>query len=176
MVGQGASVGKRLAANPTERVRMRIRATILSGFLTCVMSGCGPSSASPTDVSTRRVGLPAALQEIDRVSLLAWRETLGPKYPLSVFRPDSIAMILEFFGTNSAEWNDQTKLAGVPMLAGFYRAGQLESLRGFIELSHGAGGLLVIEERGHVYSRAASPEEIARFLSFFGVGVVLHPD
>jgi hypothetical protein len=36
--------------------------------------------------------------------------------------------------------------------------------------------LLLIRERGKLYSRAASPADIDRFLSFFGVGVVVIPN
>jgi len=154
---------------------MRTRAALLSGFLVTVFSACGGSSTAPTDVDAARSDVPAALQQIDRVSLLAYKETLGPQYPLTVSRPDSIALILEFFNASSAEWK-QAAVAGIPMLAGFYRAGQLESQRGFIETSHGAGGILLVQEGGRLYSRAASPTDIARFMSFFGLSVELHPD
>jgi hypothetical protein len=35
---------------------------------------------------------------------------------------------------------------------------------------------LLIRERGKLYSRAASPRDIDRFLSFFSIGVVVIPD
>jgi|SRR5687768_10540727 len=153
---------------------MRIRATLLSGFLVTVLSGCGASSKSPTDAAAERSDVPAALAQIDRVSLLAYKETLGPKYPLTVSRPDSIALILDFFDASAGEWKQQTAVVGIPMLAGFYRGGQLESERGFIETSHGAGGILLVREAGKLYSRVASPADIARFMSFFGLSVEVH--
>ena len=110
------------------------------------------------------------------MSLLAWKETLGPKYPLTVARADSIAMILDFFGTAATGWREQSELTQTPMFAGFYRGQSLESERGFLEFSHGAGGLLLIRERGKLYSRVASAADIDRFLSFFGVGVVVIPN
>ena len=155
---------------------MRFRAQLLSGLLTSLSLACGGSSTAPTDVAAFAVSQPAALQQIDRVSLLAWKETLGPQYPLTVSRSDSINAIIDFFSTPSAGWTESATLTGVPMLAGFYHGDQLESQRGFIEFSHGAGGLLVVQERGKVYSRPASAGDIARFLSFFGVGVVLIPN
>ena len=85
-------------------------------------------------------------------------------------------MILDFFNAASAEWRAQAELTQTPMFAGFYRGQSLESERGFIEFSHGAGGLLLIRERGKLYSRAASPADIDRFLSFFGIGVVVIPN
>ena len=155
---------------------MWLRGTLLSGCLIAVCLGCAETSAPLTDAAAARSYRPADLQQIDRVSLLAWKETLGPKYPLTVARADSIALILDFFSTTSAQWKEQATVGGIPMLAGFYRAGQLESQRGFVETSHGAGGLLVIQERGKLYSRVASPADIARFLSFFGVSVELYPN
>jgi len=140
----------------------------------CALLTACASPERPTDPAVERATAPAALQQIDRISLLAWKESLGPKYPLTVLRADSIAMILEFFNATSAGWREQGDLEQLPMFAGFYRGPSLESERGFVEVSHGAGGLLLIRERGKLYSRAASPAEIDRFLAFFGVGVVLY--
>jgi hypothetical protein len=150
---------------------MRFRSILLVGLVSAL--AC---SAASTEPDSRLATEPAALQQIDRVSLLAWKETLGPKYPLTVARSDSIAMIVEFFGTAAMSWREQAELTQTPMFAGFYRGQSLESERGFIEFSHGAGGMLLIRERGKLYSRAASAADIDRFLSFFGVGVVVIPN
>jgi hypothetical protein len=158
---------------------VRFHSTLLSGALICaVLTACASSSERSTEpaAQTERAGEPAALQQIDRVSLLAWKESLGPNYPLTVLRADSIATVVEFFKATGAGWREQGDLEQLPMFAGFYRGASLESERGFVEFSHGAGGLLLIRERGKLYSRAASPADIDRFLGFFGVGVVLYPN
>ena len=152
---------------------MKLQSALLSGFL--LLSACGTSSSAPTDLVSTKTANPIALQQIDRVSLLAWKETLGPAYPLTVSRPDSIARIIALFDSG-AQWTEQTTVSGVPMLAAFYRAGTVASQRGFIETSHGMGGLMVVQEGGKLYTRTASAADIARFLSFFGVGTVLIPD
>ena len=152
---------------------MRVRATLLSGAFFALVTACSSASTQP---DSRLAADPIVLQQIDRVSLLAWKETLGPKYPLTVARADSIAMILDFFSTAGTGWREQGELTQTPMFAGFYRGQSLESERGFLEFSHGAGGLLLIRERGKLYSRAASAADIDRFLSFFGVGVVVIPN
>jgi len=153
---------------------MRFRSILLVGLVSVL--ACSAASTDSTQPDSRLAIEPAALQQIDRVSLLAWKETLGPKYPLTVARADSITMILEFFGTAAMGWREETALTQTPMFAGFYRGQSLESERGFIEFSHGAGGMLLIRERGKLYSRAASAADIDRFLSFFGIGVVVIPN
>jgi len=152
---------------------MQFRSVLLVGLLS---AACSAASTESTQPDARLATEPAALHQIDRVSLLAWKETLGPKYPLTVARADSIAMILDFFSTAGTGWREQGELTQTPMFAGFYRGQSLESERGFLEFSHGAGGLLLIRERGKLYSRAASAADIDRFLSFFGVGVVVIPN
>ena len=152
---------------------MQFRSVLFVGFLS---AACSAASTESTQPDARLATEPAALHQIDRVSLLAWKETLGPKYPLTVARADSIAMILDFFSTAGTGWREQGELTQTPMFAGFYRGQSLESERGFLEFSHGAGGLLLIRERGKLYSRAASAADIDRFLSFFGVGVVVIPN
>jgi len=152
---------------------MQFRSVLLVGFLS---AACSAASTESTQPDARLATEPAALHQIDRVSLLAWKETLGPKYPLTVARADSIAMILDFFSTAGTGWREQGELTQTPMFAGFYRGQSLESERGFLEFSHGAGGLLLIRERGKLYSRAASAADIDRFLSFFGIGVVVIPN
>jgi len=152
---------------------MQFRSVLLVGLLS---AACSAASTESTQPDARLATEPAALHQIDRVSLLAWKETLGPKYPLTVARADSIAMILDFFSPAGTGWREQGELTQTPMFAGFYRGQSLESERGFLEFSHGAGGLLLIRERGKLYSRAASAADIDRFLSFFGVGVVVIPN
>jgi hypothetical protein len=122
-----------------------------------VRAGLLRASTESTQPDARLATEPAALHQIDRVSLLAWKETLGPKYPLTVARADSIAMILDFFSTAGTGWREQGELTQTPMFAGFYRGQSLESERGFLEFSHGAGGLLLIRERGKLYSVPRPP-------------------
>ena len=156
---------------------MRIQSTLLVGLIvSSLLAGCSASSQQSTEASTRTPAQPAALQQIDRVSLLAWKETLGPKYPLTISRADSIAMIVALFNENASAWSEQASLSQTPMFAAFYHGAELKSQRGFLEFSHGAGGLLLIQEGGKLYSRPASPADIDRFLAFFGVGVVLYPN
>jgi hypothetical protein len=155
---------------------MIVYRAILFAALFAALTACSAGSTDATQPDARVAAEPAALQQIDRVSLLAWKETLGPRYPLTVARADSITMILEFFNAAGTGWREQSELTQAPMFAGFYRGQSLESERGFLEFSHGAGGLLLIRERGKLYSRAASPADIDRFLSFFGVGVVVIPN
>jgi hypothetical protein len=151
---------------------MRIQTILVAA----VFAACSTSSEPSTQPDARLTVEPVALQKIDRVSLLAWKETLGPKYPLTIVRADSIKLILDFFNTTASEWHEQGALTQTPMFAGFYRGESLESERGFVEYSHSTGGLLLIRERGKLYSRAASPRDIDRFLSFFSIGVVVIPD
>ena len=141
-------------------------------ILLALLSACSNSSEPTIQLDQGLVAEPVVLQGIDRVSLLAWKETLGSKYPFTVARADSIAIVLDFFKT-WAGWREQGELTQIPMFAGFYRGQSLESERGFLEISHGQGGLLLIRERGKLYSRQASAADIDRFLSFFGVGVVI---
>jgi hypothetical protein len=156
---------------------MRIRPTLLAGVCLAVLAAsCFAASTASTQPDSRLATDPIVLEQIDRVSLLAWKETLGPKYPLTVARADSITMILDFFNAATTDWHAQGEVTQTPMFAGFYRGQSLESERGFIEFSHGAGGLLLIRERGKLYSRVASPADIDRFLSFFGIGVVVIPN
>jgi len=152
---------------------VRLFTTILSGTLiAAVLIAC--ASSAPTESTSEPAVRPAALQQVDRISLLAWKESLGPKYPLTVTRSDSIATILQFFNATSAEWREHGDLVQLPMFAGFYRGASLESERGFVEFSHEAGGLLLVREHGKLYSRPASPADIDRFLGFFGVSVVVY--
>jgi hypothetical protein len=151
---------------------MRFHERLARALICAVLTACASSAERSTEPTPERAAAPAALQQVDRVSLLAWKESLGPKYPLTILRADSIAMIVEFFKANGAEWREQGDLEQVPMFAGFYQGSSLASERGFVEFSHGAGGLLLIRERGTLYSRPASPADISRFLGFFGVDVV----
>jgi len=109
---------------------MQFRSVLLVGLLS---AACSAASTESTQPDARLATEPAALHQIDRVSLLAWKETLGPKYPLTVARADSIAMILDFFSTAGTGWREQGELTQTPMFAGFYRGQSLESERGFLE-------------------------------------------
>jgi len=93
---------------------MQFRSVLLVGLLS---AACSAASTESTQPDARLATEPAALHQIDRVSLLAWKETLGPKYPLTVARADSIAMILDFFSTAGTGWREQGELTQTPMFA-----------------------------------------------------------
>jgi hypothetical protein len=113
----------------------------------------------------------AMLDGVDRVSLLAWRETLGPAYPLTVTGVDSIATITRFVDAANAGWRDTTALPGIPILAAFYAGEDLRAQYGFVETSHGAGGVLVNQIGSRLRIRTATAADISRFLAFFGISV-----
>jgi hypothetical protein len=155
---------------------MQLPIKLIAGcLLGCMLAGCSSSQPS-TEPASHGAVAPMTPDQIDRVSLLAWKETLGPKYPLTIARADSVAMIVSFFDSNSPEWKEQSPITQIPIFAGFYAKGELQTERGFVEFSHDAGGLLLVRERGKLFSRSASAADVARFLSFFGVGAVVLPD
>ena len=117
-----------------------------------------------------------ALDNVDRIELHAWRETLGPSYPLTIARQDSIATVIGFFAPNDAAWRDAEDFPGRPILAGFYSGEEMHGELGFVETSHQQGGFLVSRASGRIRVRTATPDEITRFLAFFGMGVVIVGD
>src|SRR5678816_2536298 len=100
-------------------VPMQFRSVLLVGLLSAL--ACSATSTESKQPDARLPAEPVDLQQIDRVSLLAWKETLGPEYPLTVARADSIAMILSFFSAAGTGWREQGELTQTPMFAGFYR-------------------------------------------------------
>ena len=112
-----------------------------------------------------------ALDTVDRIELHAWRETLGPSYPLTITGRDSIATVVGFFAQNDAAWRDREDFPGTPILAAFYSGAQLRSEYGFVETSHQQGGFLVNRAAGRIRVRAATANDIARFLAFFNLSV-----
>ena len=134
--------------------------------LVLAVPGCSDSSAPQPNASFVE-------SSFDRIELHAWRETLGPAYPMTIARADSIATVVEFFAPSSAAWRDAAEFPRTPMLAAFYEGDQLRTEYGFVETSHGQGGYLVNRTGTKIQTRPASADDIARFLSFFGMGVVV---
>ena len=114
-----------------------------------------------------------ALDNVDRIELHAWRETLGPSYPLTITRQDSIATVIGFFAPNDAAWRDAEVFPGTPILAGFYSGEAMRGELGFVETSHQQGGFLVSRASGRIRVRTATADDITRFLAFFDMGVVI---
>ena len=128
--------------------------------LALVVPGC--ESPQPTQ--------PVALDAVDRIELRAWRETLGPLYPLAITRSDSIAAVVAFFSPTTG-WRDARSFPGTPILAAFLSGDRLVGEYGFVETSHQEGGFLVNRLDGRIRVRTASPADITRFLAFFGMSV-----
>jgi hypothetical protein len=118
-----------------------------------------------------QVTQPAVPEGIDRIELRAWRETLGPAYPLTITSAGSIATVLEFFAPTNAAWRDAAEFPGTPILAAFLARGDLRAEFGFVETSHQQGGFLVNRSGNRVRVRPASAADIDRFLAFFGLRV-----
>ena len=123
--------------------------------------------------STPPVAASLVSSTIDRIELHAWRETLGPQYPLTIARADSIATVVNFFAPSASSWRDAAAFPGTPILAAFFEGGQLRDEYGFVQTSHGQGGFLVNRTGTRIRVRTASYEDITQFMAFFGVGVVV---
>ena len=122
------------------------------------------------------VTAPFVASSVDRIELRAWRETLGPAYPLTILRADSIATVVDFFAPNASSWRDATEFPGTPILAAILEGDQLRTEFGFVETAHGQGGFLVNRTDRHIRVRTASADDITRFLAFFGLSVEIHRD
>jgi hypothetical protein len=129
--------------------------------LVLVVGGCGSSQVTE----------PVALDNVDRIELHAWRETLGPSYPLTITGGDSIATVVNFLAPNDPAWRDAEVFPGTPILAAFYSGEQVRAEYGFVETSHQQGGFLVNRASGRIRVRSATPSDIARFLAFFDLSV-----
>ena len=140
---------------------------VASSALVLIAAGCNPSRLAEPMV---------ALDNVDRIELHAWRETLGPSYPLTITRQDSIATVVGFFAPNDAAWRDAEAFPGTPILAGLYSGQEMRGELGFVETSHQQGGFLVSRASGRIQVRTATADDITRFLAFFGMGVVLVED
>ncbi len=127
--------------------------------MAAIVGACGSSQATQPELTRR----------IDRIELQAWRETLGPAYPLTITRSDSIATVLGFFAPSAAAWRNAAEFPGIPILAAFLEGDQLSEEYGFVETSHLQGGFLVNRTGTRIRVRTASPADIERFLAFFGL-------
>jgi hypothetical protein len=113
------------------------------------------------------------IADVDRIELHAWKDALGPAYPLTITSSDSIASIIRFFDPSAAAWRDTTAFPGVPILAAFYADSSLLAEYGFVEISHGQGGYLVSRTGSRIRVRIASANDIDTFLAYFGLSVRL---
>lgn len=134
---------------------------VIVSALTLAVEGCRSS----------RLTEPVVLDNVDRIELHAWRETLGPSYPLTITGQDSIATVVDFVAPNDPAWRDADAFPGLPILAGFYSGEELRGEYGFVETSHQQGGFLVNRARGRIRVRSATASDIARFLAFFDLSV-----
>jgi hypothetical protein len=134
-------------------------------FLALVFVAC--SGNQPTT--------PPSDASFDHIGLLAWKETLGPSYPITIRGADSIATVTRFVDPAGAAWRDTSAFPGTPILAGFYVGDDLRAEYGFVETTHASGGFLVGRVAGRIRVRAASAADISRFLAFFGVAVAIEP-
>lgn len=125
-------------------------------------------AADESTPQTRTVDLANA----DRASLLAWKEALGPSYPLTIRGRDTVSALVQLVAPSGATWTPNTT-TGNPMIAAFYTGNELSAEYGFIETSHGQGGVFVMRRDSTLYSRPASGNDISRFMAFFGIGVVV---
>ena len=142
---------------------MPLRPFVVSlSALVLAVEGCSSSQLTEPMV---------ALDTVDRIELHAWRETLGPSYPLTITGRDSIATVVGFFAQNDAAWRDREDFPGTPILAAFYSGAQLRGEYGFVETSHQQGGFLVNRAAGRIRVRSATANDIARFLAFFNLSV-----
>ena len=114
---------------------------------------------------------PAALADVDRIELHAWRETLGPSYPLTLTGVDTAATVVAFFAPNDGNWRQASEFPGTPILAAFFSDNVVLGEYGFVEISHQQGGFLVHRENGRIRVRSATPSDITRFLAFFDLSV-----
>jgi hypothetical protein len=138
--------------------------------LVLTLGGC-----SATDAASPAQAYAQPFDNVDRVSLLAWRETLGPSYPLTVQGRDSAATIVKFFDVSGAGWRDTTETPQFPLTAAFYAGSEMRGELGIVESSYGQGGFLVSHVGSRVRVRTASAADVTRFLAFFGVNVQVDP-
>ena len=134
--------------------------------LVLIVPGCNSSPVTS----------PLVVSNVDRIELRAWRETLGPAYPLTILRSDSIATVVDFFAPDATAWRDASEFPGIPILAAFLEGEQLRTEFGFVETAHGQGGFLVNRTGQRIRVRTASANDITRFLAFFGLSVEVHQD
>ena len=131
-----------------------------------IIPGCSESSAPQAKASL-------LASNFDRIELHAWRETLGPAYPITIARADSIAAVIEFLEPSSSAWRSAAQMPGIPIIAGFYEGDEMRTEYGFVEIAHGQGGHLVNRTGTSIQVRRATPEDITQFMAFFGIGVVV---
>jgi hypothetical protein len=148
----------------------RLLIVLFAGF--AGMSCAASTTESIAAAATAEVSVKPELATADRASLLAWKETLGPAYPLTIRGRDTVSALVRLIDPANPEWK-QTAVPGIALLAEFYAGDKAAGEYGFIETSHGQGGYFVSRTGSTVFSRRASANDIARFMAFFGVGVVI---
>lgn len=84
---------------------------------------------------------------------------------------------MDFINTRRTNWeNARGDLPGIPLFAELRRGSAVVGRFGFIELVHGGGGYFITRDGSRDQLRRATADEIAKFLAFFGIGVVIHSD
>jgi hypothetical protein len=142
------------------------------GLLTITLACACGSSELPPAFTQPEVALAADLANADRASLLVWKETLGPSYPLTIRGRDTVTALVRLVAPTSAEWA-ANKAEGTPIIAAIYSGNEVAAELGFIETSHGQGGFFVRRQGNALIARPATADELGRFMAFFGIGVVL---
>jgi hypothetical protein len=150
--------------------RTRLLMLLVAGFAAASCSAT--TTESIVAAATVELSVKPELATADRASLLAWKETLGPAYPLTIRGRDTVSALVRLIDPANAEWK-QTTVPGIALVAEFYAGDKAAGEYGFIETSHGQGGYFVSRVGSTVFSRRASADDIARFMAFFGVGVVI---
>jgi hypothetical protein len=114
----------------------------------------------------------ADLANADRAALLAWKETLGTLYPLTIRGRDTVSALTRLVAPANAQWTANTS-KGTPLMAAIYAGDQTAGEIGFIETARGDGGFFVLRQGTGLLARPATDDEIGQFLAFFGIGVAV---
>ncbi len=123
------------------------------------------------------VAEPAGFDDVTSIVLRAWEDTRVGLPPLAITREDSVALAMDFINTRRTNWeNARGDLPGIPLFAELRRGSAVVGRFGFIELVHGGGGYFITRDGSRDQLRRATADEIAKFLAFFGIGVVIHSD
>ena len=119
---------------------------------------------------------PPELDGITRIVLRAWEDTRAGLPPLAVEREDSVAVVVDFINARRNGWEDApAELPGNPLFAELHRGTPVVARFGFISLQHNGPGYFITDDGGRARLRAASAQDIATFLAFFGISVEVTP-
>jgi hypothetical protein len=139
-------------------------------LLLAVALGCG---SSEQQLSTQPPSsVTADFASADRASLLAWKETLGSLYPLTIRGRDTVSALARLVAPANAEWKPNTS-QGTPLMVAIFSGDQPAGEMGFIETARFQGGFFVLRQGSTLLARPATDAEIGQFLAFFGIGVTV---